>query len=209
VTVPVTSLFPPGGTVVGIWEERRTAPKAADGDWMTTPPEPPQRSRERKQTFGLEIEALMKKLPAADPYLKGTPLGTKTTSGTMPRARASLVRPNYVSPETSVPAMRAQGAQIDTALMWIIVASSVGLGAALTQWPYASSCGWSLGFYLAALGAQMVVSGWGALATWRVANAYGHVLSLIALFWGIVLAAEQILPRVGYAATEAVWRCAG
>ena len=174
---------------------------------MTTPPEPP--SRERKQTFGLEIEALMRKLPAADPYLKGTPLGTPATSGTMPRPRASLVRPRHDSPETAVPAMRAQGAQIDTALMWVIVATAVGVGAALTQWPYASACGWSLGFYLGAVGVQLVVSGWGALATWRLANPYGHALSLIALFWGIVLAAEQILPRVGYAATEAAWRCVG
>lgn len=174
---------------------------------MTNPPEPPAGSRARKQTFGLEIEALMKKLPAADPYLKGTPLGTPATSGTMLRPRASLVRPRHDSPETAVPAMRAQGAQIDKALMWIIVATSVGVGAALTQWPYASACGWSLGFYLSAVVIQMVVSGWGALATWRGANPYAHVVSLIALFWGIVLAAEQILPRVGYAATEAVWRC--
>jgi hypothetical protein len=176
---------------------------------MPTPPEPPARSRERKQTFGLEIEALMKKLPAADPYLKGTPLGTPAASGAMPRARASLVRPRHDSPETAVPAMRAQGAQIDTALMWIIVAASVGVGAALTQWPYASICGLSLGSYLGAIGVQLVVSGWGAIATWKVANPYAHVLTLIALFWGIVLAAEQILPRVGYAASEAVWRCVG
>jgi hypothetical protein len=34
-----------------------------------------------------------------------------------------------------------------------------------------------------------------------------HVLSLILVFWGIVLAAEQVLPRIGYAAERATWRC--
>ena len=55
-----------------------------------------------------------------------------------------------------------------------------------------------------------------AIVNWMLApdsagnqNAIAHLVSLIALFWGIVLAAEQILPRVGYAASEAVWRCVG
>jgi hypothetical protein len=33
------------------------------------------------------------------------------------------------------------------------------------------------------------------------------MLSFILLFWGIVLAAEQLLPRIGYAAVTAGWRC--
>jgi hypothetical protein len=176
---------------------------------MPNSPVPPEGNRERKRTFGLEIEALMKKLPAADPYLKGTPLGTPTADGSMPRARASVGRSPHDSPETSVPAMRAQGAQIDKALMWLIVATAVGVGAALTQWPYATTCGWSLGLYLGAVWSQLVTSGWGAIASWRNQSAIAHLISLIALFWGIVLAAEQILPRVGYAASEALWRCVG
>jgi hypothetical protein len=35
-----------------------------------------------------------------------------------------------------------------------------------------------------------------------------HVLSLMLVFWGIVLTAEQLLPRIGYAAESATWRCA-
>jgi hypothetical protein len=106
-----------------------------------------------------------------------------------------------------VPALQARGAKIDAALSWLIVLSAVGLGAALTQWPYASSCDWRLGLYLGAVAAQMITSGWGALASWRHHYATAHVIALVSLFWGIVLAAEQILPRVGYAAVEAVWRC--
>jgi hypothetical protein len=31
--------------------------------------------------------------------------------------------------------------------------------------------------------------------------------SLILGFWGVVLAAEQVLPRIGYAEEEATWMC--
>jgi hypothetical protein len=34
-----------------------------------------------------------------------------------------------------------------------------------------------------------------------------HILALVILFWGIVLAAEQVLARIGYAAERASWRC--
>ncbi|NIM48480.1 MAG: hypothetical protein GTN62_02200 [Gemmatimonadales bacterium] len=37
--------------------------------------------------------------------------------------------------------------------------------------------------------------------------AFAQIVSLIVVYWGIVLAAEQILPRIGYAKAEASWRC--
>ena len=162
-------------------------------------------NRTRKSTFSLEIDKLMKKLPKADPYLRGE----QGTDVLAPPTHATVVRPKYDTPETQVPAMRVQGAQIDRALTWLIVLAAVVVGAALTQWPYAHACGWRLGFYLGAVAVQLVTSGWGALVAWRVQSPAAHVVALVALFWGIVLAAEQILPRVGYAASEAVWRCTG
>jgi len=34
-----------------------------------------------------------------------------------------------------------------------------------------------------------------------------HVVSLGLIVWGLVLAAQQVLPRIGYAAASASWRC--
>ncbi len=47
----------------------------------------------------------------------------------------------------------------------------------------------------------------GLMTSWKLRNAAAHILSLILFFWGIVLAAEQVLPRIGYAAERASWRC--
>ena len=91
--------------------------------------------------------------------------------------------------------------------MWGRVAAGVVLGIALTQWPYRSACGWSLYAHLAAIVVLLVVAGWAVLAAWRLHNGPAHAIALIVGFWGIVLSAEQILPRVGYAADARTWTC--
>jgi hypothetical protein len=48
---------------------------------------------------------------------------------------------------------------------------------------------------------------WAAVWAWRVRSASAHLVALIVIFWGIVLSAEQVLPRIGYAATQSEWRC--
>jgi len=53
----------------------------------------------------------------------------------------------------------------------------------------------------------MLAGGWIAVSSWRLRVGVVHTLALMLLFWGIVLAAEQALPRVGYAAERATWRC--
>jgi hypothetical protein len=83
----------------------------------------------------------------------------------------------------------------------------VAVGAAVSQWPYARECGWMLYLYLGVIAAVLVAGGWGTVWAWRVRVAGAHVLSLMVVFWGIVLAAEVILPRVGYAAERAAWQC--
>lgn len=162
-----------------------------------------EQGRSRKPTFGLEIEKLLKQVPQGDPFLRGDDGAGEVA----PSPRATSGNGAVGLTASTVPALQAQGARIDLALTWLIVLSAVGLGAALTQWPYAHPCDWRLGLYLGAVAVQMVTSGWAALATWRHHYAIAHVLALVSLFWGIVLAAEQILPRVGYAAAEAGWRC--
>jgi hypothetical protein len=40
---------------------------------------------------------------------------------------------------------------------------------------------------------------WSAFWSWRHRTARAHVLSLLIVLWGIVLATQEILPRTGYA----------
>lgn len=91
--------------------------------------------------------------------------------------------------------------------LWARVSLCLVVGAAMTQWPYRTGCGWALGGYLGAVLAVTLAGGWSALVSWKARSGPAHVISLIVVFWGFVLAAEQSLPRVGYAAEQASWSC--
>lgn len=95
----------------------------------------------------------------------------------------------------------------DVRALWGRVLLGVTLGVAMTQWPYPHGCGVALLGYLGAVGMVLLTGAWIGFASWRLRNGLTHILSLILLYWGIVLAAEQILPRIGYAADSASWRC--
>ncbi len=77
----------------------------------------------------------------------------------------------------------------------------------MTQWPYPYGCGLPLLGYLGAVSTVLLTGAWIAFASWKLRSGVTHILSLILFFWGIVLAAEQLLPRIGYAADWASWRC--
>jgi hypothetical protein len=144
------------------------------------------------------VDRLLRQLPGADPTLKGDPDPAaerpRPQTTQMTGMRAPLPRPRRIEP------MQIWG-------VWGRLAGAVVLGIALTQWPYRSDCGWSLYGYLAAVTVVLLAAGWTAVAAWRLRMAPAHMLALVAGFWGIVLAAEQILPRVGYAAETQYWSC--
>jgi len=52
---------------------------------------------------------------------------------------------------------------------------------------------------------------WSAVWTWRHRSSQAHVLSLLLVVWGLVLAGLEILPRTGYATPTtqhpATWMC--
>jgi len=91
--------------------------------------------------------------------------------------------------------------------VWSVVGTGLVLGVALTQWPYAVACGFPLFGYLATVLVVLVIAGWAFIGSWRHRMAVAHIAALVVGFWGILLAAEQILPRIGYAANEATWMC--
>ena len=150
-----------------------------------------------RDSMAREVDRLLRQLPHADPTLKGDPdpAPTRPQAGVTSGPRPALP-PRPTGPTT----WQKVGA-------WALVAGAAGLGAALTQWPYPSECGWPLYGYLAAVFAVLLTAGWAAVAAWNLRMAPAHTLALVAGFWGIVLAAEQILPRVGYAAESRTWTC--
>ena len=85
------------------------------------------------------------------------------------------------------------------------------LGAAMVAWPYDARCGLGLAAYLGATAVVGLGGVWSAVWSWRHRAARAHVLSLLILAWGIVLAASAVLPRVGYARPTAqhppIWSC--
>jgi hypothetical protein len=88
---------------------------------------------------------------------------------------------------------------------------AVAVAVGIIFWPYANRCGVGLAGYLAAVSAVIVAGGWSAIWTFRHRAGRAHVLSLLLVLWGLVLAALDVLPRVGYAKPTiehpAAWAC--
>jgi hypothetical protein len=88
---------------------------------------------------------------------------------------------------------------------------AVALGVGIIFWPYAARCGVGLAGYLGAVSAVVVSGVWSAVWTWRHRAARAHLLSLLLVLWGLVLAGIDVLPRAGYAIPTEThplgWRC--
>lgn len=92
-------------------------------------------------------------------------------------------------------------------LVWARLVVVAALAAAMFWWPYGRSCGFGLSMYLAAT-AMIVVGGlWVVACTWSERMARTHAVAMVLALWGAVLITAQVLPRVGYARTEATWLC--
>jgi hypothetical protein len=149
-----------------------------------------------------EVDRLLRQLPGADPTLQSDPDQPPPRAAGLPTAGA---RPVLSRPPGPLASPRADAGQVWG--VWGRLAGAAVLGGALTQWPYRTECGWPVYWYLGAVAALLLAAGWAAVAAWRFRIAPAHALALVVGFWGIVLAAEQILPRVGYAAEARAWRC--
>ena len=143
-----------------------------------------------------EVDKLLKKLPGADPYLRGDPepaVATKTP------LTASGSRPISVT----MPRRPAGPARVQRIAVWVRVCLGALLGAVITQWPYQSACGFGLWLYLGAITAVVIAGGWAGVWSWRYRLGTAHATSLGIVYWGSVLLANQILHRTGYAAVSA------
>jgi len=90
---------------------------------------------------------------------------------------------------------------------WVRLTLGLLLGAAMTQWPYTHGCGLPLFAYLGGVLAVLVAALWSTVSSWKTRSAFAHALSLGLLVWGALLAAREVLPRIGYAKEAAEWTC--
>jgi hypothetical protein len=88
----------------------------------------------------------------------------------------------------------------------------MALAGAIVLWPYRRACGPGLFVFMGA--EVMIVAGglWLMVCTWRARMAKTHGVALLLLLWGLMLIGHQVLPRIGYAKTDAaspaLWWCA-
>jgi hypothetical protein len=126
-----------------------------------------------------------------------------------PQQKGKGGKPAKATPTASAPAPAARKTSTLGVMARLVLA--IALGVAIMFWPYSTTCGLGLFGYLAASVVVIVAGGWSAIWTWRHRSASGHVLSLLLILWGALLAAQQVLPRIGYAkpdaAHPAVWMC--
>jgi hypothetical protein len=158
----------------------------------TTPNDPHAKAMER------EVNRLLAQLTHAG----AEPIGEPRPNGSAP-ILSSVARPRSSGPTRSV----AAGPRWGVAALWGRVVLAGALGAAMILWPYPHACGRALLGYLGAVAAVLLAGAWIAFASWRMRNGVTHLLSLVLFYWGLVLAAEQVLPRIGYAADPAAWLC--
>ena len=119
------------------------------------------------------------------------------------------------APRGAPPAAKADvAAQRESTRTWpalLRLALAAALGIGILFWPYPSRCGVGLVGYLAAVTAVTIGGLWSSVWTWRHRTARAHVLSLLLVLWGLVLAAVEVLPHAGYAkpdpARPAGWGC--
>jgi hypothetical protein len=142
-----------------------------------------------------EVDRLIaKNLPQADPSL----------GRHAPVSHAAHGAPVHSGPGHALPAGRASAGQwLGT---WVRVALGLLIGIGMTQWPYAHACGPRLMFYLLGVAAVITTGVWSSLSSWRRRLGVAHVLSQLLIVWGVLLAADVFVPRVG-AKAVATWLC--
>ncbi|HEY7686505.1 MAG TPA: hypothetical protein VH833_10410 [Gemmatimonadales bacterium] len=90
---------------------------------------------------------------------------------------------------------------------WARVGLGLLIGIGMTQWPYTHGCGLKLFIYLGGVFTVIVAGVWSGLSSWKRQMGVAHILSQGLVIWGLVLAAREVLPRIGYAKEVATWFC--
>jgi hypothetical protein len=105
------------------------------------------------------------------------------------------------------PSAAASGRTSSRAGTWARVGLGLLIGIGMTQWPYTHGCGLKLFIYLGGVFTVIVAGVWSGLSSWKRQMGVAHILSQGLVIWGLVLAAREVLPRIGYALEAATWFC--
>jgi hypothetical protein len=149
------------------------------------------------------MASVVDRLLAQLPGLQGAPVVAPERPSQFPAVvgRASTVVGRASTRQTQAPT------QSEVIGVWIRVLLGLSLGFMMARWPYLQTCGAPLLGYLSAVGTIMLAGGWAAVAAWRHRAGLAHIVSLILVFYGILLAAAEVLPRTGYVERQATWVC--
>ncbi len=140
-----------------------------------------------------------KELAAIDKVIAKQPVGS---------AAPAPAAAGRSAPAAAGPALGAgSGGKLATFTTWLRVLLGLALAVGITQWPYANACGFNLAVYLGAIATVVVAGLWSSVTSWQRRLGLAHFLSLAVLLWGLVLAAREVLPRVGYARAARTWTC--
>ncbi len=145
-----------------------------------------------------EVDKLLARLPEADPYLKGDVVPRR--AGVPGRGGEAVHGASAAGPRST-----GSAAWLGT---WARVALGLLIGIGMTQWPYTHGCGLKLIFYLSGVATVIAAGFWSSISSWRRRLGVAHVLAQGLIIWGLVLAAREILPRIGYAKAPAAGFCA-
>ena len=104
-------------------------------------------------------------------------------------------------PRAAVPARGS------VAVTWLWVLFAVALAVALPLWPYQRACGLQAFVFLGAAAVTVVVGILAALSSWANRRGFAHLIALLVVAWGAIVAAREILPRTGYAREVRTWSC--
>jgi len=99
------------------------------------------------------------------------------------------------------------GGRLAAFTTWLRVLLGLLLAVGMTQWPYPNACGLNLAVYLVAIVTVIAAGLWSSISSWRRRLGLAHTLSLMVFLWGVILAAREVLPRVGYAHQVRTWSC--
>lgn len=90
---------------------------------------------------------------------------------------------------------------------WARVGLGLLLGIGMPLWPYDHACGIKLFIYLGGVLTVVVAGVWSSMSSWKRRMGTAHLISQLLVIWGLVLTAQVLLPRFGYAKTPATWFC--
>ena len=146
-----------------------------------------------------------KEMAEIDKLISKQPAGPQAGSIPTQRAGAPPSLPAPGRPGPDVPARLPRKRERAATWVWVVLAAA--LAVLLVLWPRANDCGLGLLYYLAGVAALLITGLFGARASWRRHQGLAHTLSLLAIGGALVLAAQEVLPRTGYARNAARWTC--